>query len=98
MATAPRICSTCGNEMVKASQFTHRCDYCEAGTTSSLFHPHEIVVVTDTEGVEYPVKLVRQTRIGQSKGISWFDTLDHVEPESRMRGLNMIERGDRIVR
>jgi hypothetical protein len=84
--------------MVRASQHTHRCDYCEAGKTSHLYCPNQVVIVTDTEGLEYPVKLVRQTRIGSEKGISWFDTLDYVEPEARMRGLNMHERGDRIVR
>ena len=43
---------------------------------------------------EYPVKLVKRTRIGTAEsGIAWFDTLGNVEYEKRMRPLSKREAG-----
>jgi hypothetical protein len=44
---------------------------------------------------EYPVKLVKETNIGnaEEKGKRWFDTLNHVEYEVRMRPLTKREIG-----
>lgn len=52
------------------------------------------VVMVRTQDSQYPVKLVRQTRIGDAEeGIKWFDTLDNVEYEKRMRPLTAREAG-----
>lgn len=56
------------------------------------FSVGQVVMVRD-QGSEYPVKLVKQTHIGnaEEKGVRWFDTLNHVEYEVRMRPLTARE-------
>ena len=58
------------------------------------FRKGQVVMVRD-QGTSYPVKLDRLTRIGdgESQGLRWFDTLNHVEYERRMRPLTAREGG-----
>jgi hypothetical protein len=53
------------------------------------------VVMVNSGSDTYPVKLVRETRIGnaEEKGGRWFDTLGNVEYEVRMRKLTKHEAG-----
>lgn len=84
------VCYECGNELDRVAIGVSACSFCST-TDSSSYKPGQVVIVTDTEGLEYPVKLKRRTRIGKSAGRAWFDTLDHVEEESQMRPLTKEE-------
>ena len=59
------------------------------------FTSGQVVMVRD-QGSSYPVKLKRLTRIGDGEavGYRWFDTLNNIEYESRMRPLTRRERGE----
>lgn len=57
------------------------------------FKAGQVVMVRGIDA-SYPVKLVKLTSIGEAeeKGFRWFDTLDNVEYEKRMRPLTKRER------
>lgn len=80
-------CYECGNELDRVAIGVSQCAFCSTSDASE-YRPGQVVIVTDTEGLEYPCKLVRRTRIGKGPGRAWFDTLNHIEQESQMRKLN----------
>jgi hypothetical protein len=60
------------------------------------FRAGQVVMVRSSDGLEYPVKLEKLTRIGDAEeGFKWFDTLSNIEYEKRMRPLTVREKGER---